>query len=156
LDSDSGTAGLKEKIEQDLKTALLAGDKDTATVLRGLKGAILNAEIAAGKKDSGLEDNELLDLLAREAKKRQESADLYIKGGEQSRADTELKEKTLIEKYLPQQLSEDELIKLVDEAVDDIGKDPAKLGQIIGAVKQKAGAGADGAVIARLVKEKVT
>ncbi len=152
---DKSSTKLRQQIEQDLKTALLAGEKETVTTLRGLKGAILNAEIASGKKDSGLAENELIELLAKEAKKRQESADLYVSGGEQARADKELEEKALIEKYLPEQISNEQLVKLIDEAIDQVGRDPAKMGQIIGLVKQKAGAGADGATIAGLVKEKL-
>jgi hypothetical protein len=147
---------LKRQIDDDLKTAMLAGDKVLVTTLRGLKSAILYAELAAGKRDEGLPGPEIIDVLTKEAKKRQESADLYEQGGSQERANAELKEKAVIAKYLPEQLSEEDLQKLVDEAVAQIGNNPQKMGQIIGAVKQKAGAAADGATIAKLVKEKLT
>src|SRR6185369_11783185 len=98
---------LKVRIDQDLKTALLAGDKTLATTLRGLKSAILYVEVAKGVRDEGLSDEEIVTLLAKEAKKRQESADLYVQGGSQERADAELAEKKAIEVYLPQQLSDD-------------------------------------------------
>ena len=147
---------LKQQLEQDLKTALLAGDKDRVTVLRGLKSVILYAEVAKGVRAEGLSDAEIIPLLAKEAKKRQESADLYVQGGSPERASTELAEKTIIETYLPKQLSEDDLKKLIDEVVADLGATtPQAMGQVIGAVKQKTVGSADGALIARLVKEKL-
>jgi uncharacterized protein YqeY len=148
---------LEDKIEQDLKTALLAGDKSRATTLRGLKAVLLNAKISTGKRDSGLSDDEVQALLAKQVKQRQESADMYKQGGEQGRADAELAEKALIEAYLPAQLGEAELGKLIDEVIAATGvSGPQAMGQVIGQVKAKAGAAADGAVIAKLVREKLT
>ena len=111
--------------------------------------------MAAGKRDAGLSDAEVVDVLSKEAKKRQESADLYKKGGNKERAQAELQEKTVIEKYLPAKMSDDELKSIIEEVMSELGNDPSKMGQIIGAVKQKAGAAADGATIAGLVKEKL-
>jgi uncharacterized protein YqeY len=146
---------LKQQIDSDIKQAMLAGNKTLVTTLRGLKSSILNEEVAKGVRDKGLSDEDITTLFVKEAKKRQESADLYKQGGNIDKAAAELAEKELIEKYLPEQMSEEELSVLVDEAIEQTGNDPAKMGQIIGAVKQKAGASADGAVIARLVKEKL-
>ena len=147
---------LKQQIEQDLKTALLAGDKELVSTLRGLKSAILYAEVAKGSRDEGLGDNEIIQVLAKEAKKRQESVDLYIKAGSPERADKELAEKTVIEKYLPKQISEEEIGKLIDAAEESLGKaNSQNMGQIIGSVKAKAGVNADGSTIARLVKERL-
>lgn len=146
---------LKQQIDNDLKAAMLAGDKILAETLRGLKNAILNAEIAQGKRQEGLPDEEVITVLTKEAKKRQESADLYKQGGNSAKARAELVEKDVIERYLPAQMSEEELNKVVDEVITQIGKDPGKMGQIIGIVKQKAGASANGATIAKLVKEKL-
>lgn len=146
---------LKEQIDQDLKQAMLAGNKTLTETLRGLKSAILNAEIYQDSREQGLSDDEIASVLSKEAKKRQESADLYQQGGSQERAQAELDEKTVIEKYLPEKLSDDELSVLIDGVIKDIGKDPTKMGQIIGAAKHKAGVGAEGSTIARLVKEKL-
>jgi uncharacterized protein YqeY len=147
---------LKQQIDQDLKAAMLAGDKTLTTTLRGLKSAILNMEIAQGSRDSGLSEVDTINVLAKESKKRQESADLYVQGGNQERADAELQEKSVIERYLPRQISEEDLIKLINQAITDMGANsPQQMGQVIGAVKQKAGASADGGTIARLVKEKL-
>ncbi len=147
---------LEERIEGDIKAALLAGDKTKATTLRGLKAVLLNVKVATGKRDGGLSDDEVLPILAKEAKKRQESAELYSQGGSQDRADAELAEKALIETYLPAQLSEAELTKLIDEVISQTGANGTQaMGQVIGQVKAKAGPAADGALIARLVKEKL-
>lgn len=156
LRSGSSGMSLKERIDADLKSAMLAGQKDQATTLRGLKSAILNAEIAANKRDAGLADDEVINVLRKEAKKRQESADLYIQGGNNERAEAELAEKRIIGNYLPAQLSEEEIAALVDKVIAETGASgiPA-MGQVIGAVKQRAGAAADGAVIARVVKGKL-
>lgn len=147
---------IKEQLEQDIKQAMLAGDKDTVTVLRGLKGAVLNAEIAGGNREQGLDDAAVIDVFAKEAKKRQESADLYTQGGDQDRANKELAEKAIIEKYLPAQLSDEELNKLIDEAIADTeASGPQAMGQVIGKVKAATAGQADGARIAQAVKEKL-
>jgi len=147
---------IEERLEQDIKTALLAGESTTAMTLRGLKASLLNVKVAEGKRETGLGDDQVITIFAKEAKKRQESADLYKQGGNQEKASAELTEKALIETYLPAQLSEDEITKLVDEAIAQTGASgPAGMGQVIGQVKAKAGAAADGALIARIAKEKL-
>lgn len=148
---------IESKLEQDLKQALLAGDAQRVTTLRGLKSVILNEKVAKKlPRDEALPDDQVLALFAKEAKKRQESADLYVQGGNQARADAELAEKRIIEGYLPAQLSEAEISDLVDKAIAETdAQGPAAMGQVIGKVKAQAGASADGAVIARIVKEKL-
>lgn len=147
---------LKQQIDQDLKQAMLGGDKTLTETLRGIKSAVLNAEIAGNKRDSGLSDDEMVQILSKEAKKRQESADLYKQGGNEAKAQAELTEKEVIQKYLPEQLSEEDVKKLVEEVLSSLGEvNHQQMGQIIGQVKQKAGPSADGAVIARLVKERL-
>jgi uncharacterized protein YqeY len=147
---------IKQQIDTDLKAAMLSGDKTLTTTLRGLKSVILYAEVAAGKRDEGLDDAAITDLLAKEAKKRQESADLYQRGGSQDRVKAELAEKKIIERYLPDQLSDEELVALVDQAITEVGANgPQAIGQVIGKVKQASKGQADGARIARLVKERL-
>jgi uncharacterized protein YqeY len=148
---------LKEQIDRDIKTAMLAGDKTLVTTLRGLKSSILYAEVAKGTRESGLPDGEVVSLLQKEAKKRQESADLYQQGGNQEKQLAELEEKKVIEKYLPAQMGEAELKHAVDDVIDQMGDVSLKdMGKVIGAVKAKVGAAADGSAIARLVKEKLS
>jgi len=147
---------MQDQIERDLKTALLAGDKPKAETLRGLKSALLNEAIAQNARDSGLSDEQIQKILARESKKRQEAADLYQQGGSPERAGAELAEKTIIDAYLPEQLSEADVSKIVDEQIAAAGQPTMQdMGRIIGAVKAKTAGQADGGLIARLVKEKL-
>lgn len=147
---------IEDRLEQDLKAALLGGDSVRVTTLRNLKAALLNLKVATGKRESGLSDDEVLGIFGKEAKKRQESADLYVQGGDQTRADQELAEKKIIDDYLPAQLSEAEICQAVDEAIAATGASgPAGMGQVIGQVKAKLGATADGGTIARLAKERL-
>lgn len=147
---------LEEKLEQDIKSALLAGDSQRVSTLRQMKSALLNVKVATGKRESGLADEEVQQVLAKEAKKRQESAALYRQGGNEDRAKAELAEKELIETYLPDQLSEDEIKKLIDEVINETGASGLQsLGVVIGQVKKRAGPSADGGAIAQLVKERL-
>src|SRR5437667_3712406 len=142
---------LETKLDADIKQALLGGDKARAEVLRGLKSALLYEKVAKGLRDTGLTDEQVVVVAAKEAKKRTESADLYAKAGAQDRADKELSEKAILEEYLPAQMSDEELTTVVADVVAALGDD-AQLGKIIGAVRQKVGASADGARIAAAVK----
>lgn len=147
---------LKDRLNADLKTAMLARDEFTTETLRGLKAAILNEEVAKGLRDQGLPDDDIEKLLAKEAKKRLEAAELFERGGNQASADKERREADLINGYLPEQLSAEAVEKLVDQAMADIQPEGVKdMGRVIGAVKAKAGNTADGALVARLVKEKL-
>jgi uncharacterized protein len=148
---------MQDQIDKDLKEAMLAGDKAKAETLRGVKSALLNEAIATGARDSGLSDEAIQKILARESKKRQEAADLYKQGGADDRAGKELAEKTIIDAYLPPQLSEAETAKLVGEEIAKVpDASPQNMGQIIGAVRVRAGGTADGALIAKLVKERLS
>jgi uncharacterized protein len=147
---------LKEQIQNDLKAALLGGNRFEADVLRNLKAAILNEEVAQGKRDEGLSDAEIEKIVAREVKKRAESTKLYEDNGRPELAEVEKNESAVIEKYLPTQLSEDELRAMVQEIIAGMGEvSMQQMGQVIGAVKAKAGNTADGAWVARIVKEQL-
>ena len=147
---------IKSQLEQDLKQALLARDSNRATVLRGLKSVILYAEVAAGSRETGLPETEVVSLLQKEAKKRQESADLYVQGGDQARADQELSEKKIIEGYLPAQLSEEEITDLVDKAIAETGATEQKqMGAVIAKVKEASQGAADGATVARVTRQRL-
>lgn len=145
---------LKDTIQNDMKAALLGGNRFEGEVLRNLKAAILNEEVATGKRDEGLEDAEIEKIIVREVKKRNESIKLYEANARPELAEEEKKEIAVLSTYLPQQLSEDEvreLAKLVIEEMDTVG--PSMMGQVIGGVKAKVGTSADGATVARVVKE---
>lgn len=144
---------LKVRLETDLKAAMIARDSFLSDVLKGLKSAIQNQEIATGKREEGLADADVESLFTKEAKKRDEAAVLYEQGGNQEMADKERAEKEIIAKYLPEQLSEEDIKKLVTEAIAATGATEVKdLGKVIGMVKSKAGNSADGALVAQIAK----
>lgn len=145
---------LNQRIADDLKAALLGGDRFVSETLRGLRAAVLNEEVAQGKRDTGLDDAGIEQIIAKEIKKRGESAAIYEQNQREDAADQERREADVLSRYLPEQLSEAELKTVVDAKVAELGATDVKMmGQVIGAVKQEVGNTADGAMIARLVKE---
>lgn len=146
---------LSDKINQDLKTAMLARDSELTEVLKGLKTAIQYAAVSASAP-SELSEEDIMSVLKKEYKKRTDAADLYAKAGDEERQNKELYEKEVIEKYLPESMPETEISDLIDKAANELGGlSQQNMGQIIGAVKQASKGAADGSVIARLVKEKL-
>lgn len=144
---------LKQRITDDLKAALLSGDRFATETLRGLKAAVLNEEVARNKRETGLDDTEIEQIVAKEVKKRNESATLYDQAGRSELADNERKEVYVLNAYLPEQLSEEEVRSIVEKSIAELGvSGSAAMGQVIGAVKQKVGNKADGATIAKAVK----
>lgn len=149
---------IKKTIDQDIKSAMLSGDKQLVSALKTLKSVILYAEVAAGKRDEGLPDTEVIALLQKEYKKRGEAAQLYDQGESAERAAGERYEQSVIQKYLPKQLTEDEIKDLIEEAVDNLGGElnNQSMGKLIGAVKAKSGGAVDGALLAQLVKARIS
>ncbi|HEU5004929.1 MAG TPA: GatB/YqeY domain-containing protein [Candidatus Saccharimonadales bacterium] len=144
---------MQEQIERDLKAALLSGDKKKVETLRLVKSVLLNEAISQNARETGLDDDQVTKILSRESKKRAEAAELYEKVGETERAQAEQDEKAIIDVYLPAQLSEEEVQAVVDEELAKMeNPSPADMGKVIGAVRSRLGARADGATIARLVK----
>ena len=145
---------LKAQFDIDIKAALLSGDRFTASVLRDFKAAVLNEEVAQKKREEGLSDEAVEKVLAREVKKRAESAAIYDGADRAELAQQERAESKVLEAYLPEQTSEADIKIAVDEAIVATGAtNPAMMGQVIGAVKSQLGNSADGGTIARLVKE---
>lgn len=147
---------LKSQVNDDLKAAMLSGDRFLVETLRGLKAVILNEEIAKGLRNEGLSDDVIEKLFAHEAKKRDEAAELYDRGERPESAAKERAEKIVILKYLPTQLDEAALQPIIDEVVAELKPEgPKDMGRVIGAVKARVGNSADGALIARLVKSSL-
>jgi len=145
---------LKAQLNDDLKTALLGGDRFTGAVLRDFRAVVLNEEVAQNKREEGLADSEIEKLIAKEVKKRAESAAIYDGAGRPELSQTERAEAKVLAAYLPAQASEAEIKQAVDEAIVATGAtSAAMMGQVIGAVKSQLGNTADGGTIARLVKE---
>ena len=147
---------LKSQIEQDLKAAMLARDTAKVTILRTIKGALLNEEITLGVRDQGLDDEQVLKVLARESKRRQEELEIYEKAGDGDRAAQERLEKEVIDVYLPAQLSEAEVQAAVEAEVSKL-QDPSvkDMGKVIGSLRVQLGANVDGALLAKIVKERL-
>lgn len=147
---------LKDTIQNDMKAALLSGDRFTGDTLRNLKAAILNEEVAQGKRDTGLADDEIEKVIAREVKKRNESATLYEQNARPELAEIEKKEAAVLVKYLPEQLSEEKIREIIIAKIAEMGvSGPQAMGQVIGAIKKDLGNTADGATLARIVKENL-
>lgn len=147
---------IKDKINYDLKSALLSGDRFKGEVLRGIKAVILNEEVAQGKRQKGLDDAAIEQLIAREVKKRNESASIYEKAERPELVENELAEAKIISEYLPEQLSEDEIKAIVVRVIKELGiSGPSAMGQVIGVVKKELGNSADGATVAKIVKNEL-
>jgi uncharacterized protein YqeY len=145
-----------EQIERDLKTALLGGDKVTVETLKTVKSALQYEAVNKSAKISDLKDDQIQVVLAREAKKRQEAADIYSNAGETDRAEKELTEKAVIDKYLPEQIDEADLLTIVNEEIAKLDSPtPKDMGRVIGAVKARTAGAADGALIAKTAKESL-
>lgn len=147
---------LKRTIDADLKAAMLARDTLKTQTLQGLKSAILYEEVAKKVRETGLDDTQIEQIVAREVKKRDEAAELFERGGNQASADKERAEKVLLSAYLPQQLDENELASIIASVIAEVHPEGLKdMGRVIGAVKAKVGNSADGALVAKLVKDSL-
>jgi uncharacterized protein YqeY len=144
---------LIEKINADLKAAMLARDEFATTTLRGLKSAILYEEVAKGKRETGLSDDEILAVIAKQVKQRDDSIAIYMGAGDRERMQNEAAEKEILAKFLPAQLSDAELTATAREIIAANNFVAGDMGRAIANVKQKVGAAADGARIAKIVKE---
>lgn len=145
---------INSELETDLAEAMKLRDEVRMTTLRLLKSALKNYQIELGHD---LTMQESLSVLQKEAKKHKDSIEQYQKADRQDLADEEKAELGVIEQYLPEQMSEAEVEKLVDEAIKELGATgPADMGKVIGAVRQKADNKADGALIAKLAKQKLS
>lgn len=150
-------SALKDRIRADLTAAMKARDTLVTGTLRMTLAALTNEEVA-GAQAKELTDPDVIRVLAREVKKRNESAEVYAGAGRQELADKELAEAEVISEYLPQQLTDPELAELVASEIAEVQGDatepPAmkQMGQVIKAVQAKAAGRADGARISGAVK----
>lgn len=148
---------MQEQLERDLKAALLSGDKQKVETLKSIKNAFIYEKVSLGGASTELNDEQINKVLARESKKRGEAAEMYEAAGETERAKKELAEKSIIDAYLPDQVSEDQLKEAVNEEIAKYDNPSASdMGKIIGAMRQKFGATAEGSLIAKLVKEALS
>ena len=145
---------LKDKIRADLTTAMKARDKDTTGTLRMLLSALTQEETSGTKHE--LNDEEVLKVIAREIKKRRESAEMYAENGRQELADAELAEAEVFARYQPEQLDDDAVKNLVAESVAEVAGDDAPsmkiMGQVMKVAKEKAAGQVDGKRLSEAVK----
>jgi uncharacterized protein len=143
---------LKEQLRTDLTFAMKGRDELTVSTLRMVLSAVTNAEVA-GKEVATLTDDQVMAVLRSEGKKRSEAAEAFTVGGREERAAKERAELTVIERYLPAALGDDELEAIVTDAIVSTGASSAKdMGAVVKAVRARVGSSADGGKIAALVK----
>jgi hypothetical protein len=146
---------LSEQIRSDLVAAMKARDTDAVATLRLILAAVENARVAPGRSGE-VTDQETVELLAREAKRRSEAATTYDRAGRAELAAKERRELEIIRRYLPSQLGEDELRMLVDETVAEVGATAlSDLGRVMSALMPKVKGRADGRQLNALVRQRL-
>lgn len=148
-------ASLKDTLKSDLTAAMKAGDETGRSTLRMALAALTNAEVA-GDEAVELTDDQVMAVLQAEAKKRAEAAEIYAGAGRTEAAQKERDELAVLERYLPAAMSEDEIRAIVAEEVAAAAAagnaGPKAMGLVVKAVRARVGSGADGSVVANLVK----
>lgn len=149
------TDTLKATLQHDLHTAMRAREQVRVATLRMVLTGISNAEVS-GESARELSDDETLKVVAKEAKKRKESATAYRDAGRPELAEREEAELVVLETYLPAQLGDDELTAIVDRAIEQVGATSmAQMGQVMKAAQAEAAGRADGGAIAAKVKARL-
>jgi hypothetical protein len=144
--------GLKEKLQSDLTDAIRSRAEVKSGTIRMLLAAITNEEVS-GKSARVLNDAEIITVLSREAKKRREAVEAYVAAKRTDLADKEKAEGDVIAQYLPAQLSEDEIKKMIADAISESGASgPAGMGLVMKILSPKIAGKADGGVVSGLVK----
>ena len=144
--------GLKEKLQSDLTDAIRSQDSVKSGTIRMLLAAITNEEVA-GKSVKVLSDGEVITVLSREAKKRREAVEAYTNAKRDDLANKEKAEATVIALYLPEQLSEADIKRLIAEAIAETNASgPAGMGLVMKVLQPKIAGKADGGVVSSLVK----
>ncbi len=145
--------GIKERLKEDMKEALKSKDKVRLSTIRMLQSLIKNAEI---EKRGELTEEEVISLLMKYAKQRRESIELYEKGGRQDLVEKEKRELEIVESYLPKQMDEEEIRRLVKEAIEKTGaSSPKDIGKVMQYLMPKVKGRADGSIVSKIVKESL-
>jgi len=145
------TSPLKQKLTDDLKVALKSGDKPRCSTLRMVLAAIQNSEIA---KRSELDDDGVLSILSKEVKQHRESIESFKQGNRQDLVDKEEAELTIIQEYLPQQMTREEIVVAAQQIIAEVGaKGPADKGKVMPRVIAQCKGKADGREINNIVTE---
>jgi uncharacterized protein YqeY len=142
---------LKEQIIKDMTEAMKAKDELVLSTLRMLKAEIMKYEVSG--KDMEVTDEVVTDLIKRSIKQRKEAIEGFEKGGNAEAAQKEKDEIVMLEKYMPEQMGEDEVKKIVQETIDQMSATQSDFGKVMGAVMGKVKGQADGGMVNKLVKE---
>lgn len=144
-----------EKVNNDLVAAMKSGDKFTLSVLRMLKSALIYEQTNGEKHE--LTDDDVLAVIKKQVKTRKTSMEEYLSYDRKDLADNLQKEIDILSKYLPEELSDEELTKIIDEIIAELKPDGMKgMGMVIKAVSAKCGAAADMKKVSSIVKEKLS
>jgi len=144
-------AGLKEKLNSDLREAVRGGDKVRRSVIRLVFAAVQNSEIA---RQAALEESDILGIIAKEARQRQESVEAFKKGNRQDLVAQEEAELAILEEYLPQQVTRDEIIAEVRRIIEEVGaQGPGDKGKVMPRLIAELKGRADGREINEVVTE---
>ena len=144
-------ADLKEKLSNDLKQAMRGGDTLRRSVLRLVVSAVKNAEIA---RQSALEDSDILGIIAKEARQRQESIEAFKQGNRQDLLDKEEAEMVVLQEYLPQQITRDEIVAEARRIIEEVGaQGPGDKGKVMPKLIAELKGKADGREINAVVTE---
>ncbi|MCZ8284518.1 MAG: GatB/YqeY domain-containing protein [Bacteroidia bacterium] len=142
--------GIEEKINADVKASMLAKDSKRLEAVRALKSVILLLKTSP----EGLTEESAMKAIQKEYKKRKETAEIYIQQNRQDLADDEISQAKVMEEYLPQQLSEEQIRAEVKKAIDQTGASSgADMGKVMGAVNKVIAGRADGKLVSQIVKE---
>jgi len=144
--------GIKEQLQSDLTEAIRSRNEIVSGTIRMVLTSIRNEEVS-GKEERTLADAEIITVLTREAKKRREAAEAFADAGRADKAELEKAEGEVIAKYLPAQMSEDDVKKLVAAAIAQSGAaGPGDMGKVMGILKPQVAGKADGGLVSGLVK----
>jgi uncharacterized protein YqeY len=145
---------LKKQINADMIVAMKAKDTQTRDTLRSLDSAIKNEEIAQGKREEGLDDVGVIAIIKRSIKQRKDSIDQFEKGGRAELAQQEKAELEILKKYLPKQMSEEEVHAIVKEVISQTGAtSKADIGKVMGPIMGRVGDQSDGNTVRKIVDE---
>jgi len=148
---------LQERVDSDLKEAMRAKEATKLGVLRMLKSALKYAAIAKSDAEAELSEAEAVQVIRKQAKQRQDSIESFEKGGRAELADKEREELAILNAYLPQGMSPDELAKVVRETIAEVGAtSKAQMGAIMKALQPKVGGRADGKMLSAEVQKQLS
>lgn len=149
---------IKDEIIADLKQAMKNKEQDRLRVLRSLKSKLLEREISERKEgEASLSDEQTIEVLMKAAKQRKESIEQFEKGDRSDLAESEKAELGIIESYLPEMLSEDEVRDIARDKIDELGaEDMSDMGQVMGALMQELKGKAEGSLVSKVVKEELS